>query len=591
MKYNILVNILDEIRNECPVRFEGKYQKGKSDLELINQARARAYIHLYLKVSFGILDFCEREHFITDGTQDAGIDGYYIHEECRTVYFIQSKFRTTEKNFKEKDISYEELLAMDIDRVTNGEIHDDKGIPYSGKILQLQRELSNLPDIARYNYKVIVLANITNMPDSSLRKLCGGYLPEIFNYERCYEKLIFSVITGTYFNATDLNINIDLSNKNAGSKISYTVQTKASECDITVLFVPTIELAKVMLKYKNSILKNNPRSYLEHDGRYIHEAIRETIINNDTNEFALFNNGITMLSEETYINEKIGQKNKAQLTVKNPQILNGGQTCYTLSRIYEENKMLDLGKIFNEKEVLLKIITLRDNNSEEDKLNLIESISNATNKQTPVINADKFANEIVHINLQKIIFSKFGLLYERKRGEFADGIHNKYINRDLVIERNLFLRLFYSSNGDISKGIQKKLFQQNNLPDDILTNIEALDKFFIGYNVFKEIYDIKNPIKRVSHSDYSKVFLYTQYLYNSKTVDWVNDITNNIPKLSIIWDNFILAMKNRYPRRRIKKIDRVTGEEVEKILKWDYDYKNIRKDLESYLKENSEIQL
>ena len=591
MKYNILLNILDEIRNECPAKYNIKYQKGKRDLNLINQARARAYIHLFLKVSFGILDFNEREHYVTDGTQDAGIDGYYIHEEDKTVYFIQSKFRTNEKNFEVKEISYEELLAMDIDRVTNGDTNDENGIPYSGKILQLQRELSNLPDIARYKYKVIVIANITNVSNSTLKKLCGGYPPEIFNYEKCYEKLIFPVITGTYFNAVDLNINIDLSNKNAGSKINYTVQTKASECDITVLFVPTIELAKVMLKYKNSILKYNPRSYLEHDGRYIHEAIRETIIKNETNEFALFNNGITMLSEETYINEKIGQKNKAQLTVKNPQILNGGQTCYTLSRIYEENKFPNVEDIFNEKEVLLKIITLRDNNSEEEKLNLIDSISNATNKQTPVINADKFANEVVHVNLQKIIFDKYGLLYERKRGEFADGVYNNYIDKNMIIERNLFLRLYYASNGDIAKSIRKKLFQQNIIPEDIVTNLEALDKFYIGYNVFKEIYDIKNPIKKVSLSDYSKVYLYTQYLYTSKTIEWVNEITDNIPRVKKIWNDFMRSMENKYPRRKKRKKDIVTGEKVETLLKWEYNYNNIKKDLEAYIEENNVIQL
>src|SRR5690606_4623358 len=129
------------------------------------------------------------------------------------------------------------------------------------------------------------------------------------NYEDCYEKLVFPVITGTYFNATDLSINIDLSNKNAGSKISYTVLTKKGECEITVLFVPTIELGRVMYKYKNSILKYNPRSYLGHEGKHVNNAIRETVVETKTNEFALFNNGITMLSDETNINEKIGQKN------------------------------------------------------------------------------------------------------------------------------------------------------------------------------------------------------------------------------------------------------------------------------------------
>lgn len=52
--------------------------------------------------------------------------------------------------------------------------------------------------------------------------------------------------------------------------------------------------------------------------------------------------------------------------------------------------------VFKEKEVLLKIITLMNDIDHDSKLKLIGDISNATNKQTPVINADKFSNDEVH---------------------------------------------------------------------------------------------------------------------------------------------------------------------------------------------------
>lgn len=116
--------------------------------------------------------------------------------------------------------------------------------------------------------------------------------------------------------------------------------------------------------------------------------------------------------------------------------------------------------MFHEKEVLLKIITLIDNDSVDNKLKLIDEISNATNKQTPVINADKFANETFHQKLQERVFQRFGLLYERKRGEFADGLNNNYVTSEQLIERNLFLRIYYSANGMIEVGAQKKLFQK-----------------------------------------------------------------------------------------------------------------------------------
>ena len=56
-------------------------------------------VHLLLKIRFGLRSFKDREDLITDGTNDGGIDAYYISHASHTIYFIQSKFRNTEQNF------------------------------------------------------------------------------------------------------------------------------------------------------------------------------------------------------------------------------------------------------------------------------------------------------------------------------------------------------------------------------------------------------------------------------------------------------------------------------------------------------------
>jgi len=561
-KYQTLVNILDKIRTEATAPSQNRYLPDPSDLEKINQARARAFIHLYLKVSFGLLDFKEREHFITDNSYDGGIDGYYINIENRTIYFIQSKFRTNGKNFEGKEIKLEEILIMDINRILDGEEKDESGNDYNGKIKQLQREIRNVDNIARYSYHVIVLANLTGISDTKIRQLTGGYATSVFDYEKCYEDLIFPVISGTFFKANDVNIYIDLSNKNAGSKISYTVKTKHSECDITVLFVPTIEIAKVLHKYKNSILKFNPRSYLELEGQKVITAIRETVLNNTTNEFALFNNGITMISDETNINEKIGQKNKAQLNVRNPQIINGGQTTYTLSRIYEENITNEPEKIFQDKEVLLKIITLNDpngsNNNEVQKLQLIDDISTATNQQTPVITADKFSNERTPILLQKILFNRFGILFERKRGEFGDGLNNGYIDKNQILERNLFFRIYCASNGEINKAVEKRIFMSKVLEDAILNDSSKLDNFFFGLNCFKRISSSPNPQRTKHKYIYAQIYAFTKTYKPNDIAEYDNVIKEKIGQFKKDWALFE-KKKSQESSKFIKKyIDKDT---------------------------------
>lgn len=571
-KYTILTNILDKIIQSKPDKFTKLYST--ETIEKKNQSRSRAFIHLYLKVSFGLLSFEERERYVTDGSYDGGIDGYFIDKDSRTIYFIQSKFRTNETNFESKKIELDEILVMDINEILEGNKKDERGNEYNGKIKQLQREISEIENIGRYKYEVILLANVEeNIPNSKLRQLTGGYPSIAFNYEKCYNDLVFPVITGTFFNATELNISLDLSNKNAGSKISYTVTTRNGECEITVLFVPTIEIAKVLLKYKNSVLKYNPRSYLEFDGKKVNTAIRETIINETTNEFALFNNGITMLSDDSSINERIGQKNKAQLSVKNPQIINGGQTAYTLSRLLEENQ--DNLEVFQNKEVLLKVITFLDmpktSEGKARKVELIDRVSNATNQQTPVLNADKFANDIVYKKLQKTLYERYGLLLERKRGEFEDGIVSGYINRIELIERNLFFRIFYTVKGQINLASSKRLFQSFDTNSNVLDSISDLDKFYFGYLAHQKIgLPLSNNGARRDKSGFAKIFLMTKLFQPMEIEKYPESINTNLNSTNKIWEEHIKEFSSTTNRYHRTYYDKETQMEIKRFqpAKW-----------------------
>lgn len=446
-KFETLVKILDEIRFESPLGHKS-YRPANNELEKINYARSRALIHLFLKGNFGLLDFQEREHFITDRGNDGGIDAYYIDRISQRIYIIQSKFRANSENFEEKEIAIDELLKMDVSEILNGNTVGADGVAYSGKIKQLQREVNHTEGIASYKYVVLILANIKKISSLQLKKLFGDFDTQVFNYEKVYQNLLFPVISGTYYNKDEMNIVMNLSGKSSRENVRYNVQTEFGNCDITVLFVPVNEIGRIMYQFKNAILKYNPRSYLEMQGNKINQNIYDSIVKKTTNEFALLNNGITVLSTKTDINNRVGKNDEARLSIKNPQIINGGQTSFTLSRIYEEviEKKID-GNIFANKEVLLKIITLSSDFGDERSTQhkLIESISKSTNNQTLVVEADRRSNDRVQLGLQEDIFKTYGLYYERKKGEFADGVKNNYISRDQIIDRVDFLRFALAS--------------------------------------------------------------------------------------------------------------------------------------------------
>ncbi len=489
--YSILIKILDKIIDDAPAE-STSYRLKSRDIDKLNQVRAKAFIHLFLMASIGLLDFKTRERYITDGTYDGGIDAYYIQKNSKTIYFIQSKFRITETNFQEKHIEVEELLKMDIDRILGGEKTHENGVLYNSKVLEMQKEIKDIPDIGRYRYEVIILANLhKSITPNKLRLLTAGLPSRVFDYKKTYSDLVFPVITGTYYNFSDLNININLTNKSAGAKINYSVETEYGICDITVLFAPLSEVGKLMYEYKNSILKYNPRSYLSLKEGSINGEIRKTIVEKSTNEFALFNNGITILSDETFFNEKIGKKDTAQLSLKNPQIINGGQTAFTLSLIYEDSleKNLELRQKLEEKEVLFKIITfgLSSETTTEKRLALIESISDATNKQSQVNSADRSSNNPILIESQKQLFNDFGFLLERKRGEFFDGLRYGYIEKEHLIDRGVFMRIAYACLQLASPTKKENKLLTPERIDLILNDKTNFKKYFFGCLCYTKI--------------------------------------------------------------------------------------------------------
>ncbi len=78
------------------------------------------------------------------------------------------------------------------------------------------------------------MANLKGITESQLKKLSGGLPVEVVNFEKCYKELVFPVVTGTYFCASDVFVYLNLTNKSLGSRIRYIVTTEFRECEITV---------------------------------------------------------------------------------------------------------------------------------------------------------------------------------------------------------------------------------------------------------------------------------------------------------------------------------------------------------------------
>lgn len=493
--YETFIRIVDAIRREAPVEY-ARFHPEEDNQQALVTARSLALTHLFLKAKFGLTTFSERDRLVTDAPDDGGIDAYYIDSENYKIHLVQTKFRATERNFFEAGIRPDELLAMDIRRITGGETRSEQERLYNGRIQGFIKAIQAIPDIGRYKYEVTIIAN-TRFTADQLTRLTGGFPVEVFDSERVVNELIFPVVSGNYFSGKELCLRISLDNAQQNAvRINYQVQTKIGPCTITVLFVPVVEIARALGKFKNSILTFNPRSYLELRKNEVNRKIRETIESYETNEFALFNNGITLLASDARFNEHTGRRGEAQLALMDPQIVNGGQTAFTLSRIFDSYQNEEQRqRIFGNKNVLLKVITidreLKANN--QGWHDLVERLSRATNEQSAVTDADRVSNDTVQIELQRRIYRAWGAYYERKRGEYSDGLQNKYIDREQIIDRERFVRVIVACCRDASqarKSSESRLIKSELLAK-ALSNLDGVDGWYKAYRALGLLREIR----------------------------------------------------------------------------------------------------
>jgi AIPR protein len=487
--YSTLCRVLDALRYEIP-RSNREYHPVPATPDALIQARSRALLHLFLKARFGLISYRERLKCITDGPHDGGVDAFYVDEKSKKIFLLQSKFRASASNFIAHNMSADDVLKMDVKRILKGEKKDENGILYNDSIKGLlQRTVQKIPDVGSYTTQVILLGNSKTFTPLQLKKLVEGYAVDQYHHERIYSDLLFPVVNGTYYTEPNLKIEINLTNVRGESNLDYDVKTKAVKSNIKILFVPTKEIGRIMHTYKNSILKYNPRSFLELQKNPVNQQIASSIEDEVGNSFALFNNGITIISDGTSISSETAKQGVAQVVLRNPQLVNGGQTAFTLSRIYEKCLAENDFSVFKNKEVLLRVITFVGPERPIDaaaRIELMGEISKASNSQTKIEESDRRSNDPIQIELQKAFFEKYGMYYERKLGEFSDGIASGYIDQTSLVNRERLIRIGLACDyrANQARSSISRFFKDETTLATLL-KLRDVNKYAYGYEVLR----------------------------------------------------------------------------------------------------------
>lgn len=571
MKYKLLTAILDDIAQSAPENLT-IYHPKQDNVDNQIHKRSRAFIHLFMRVRFGLLDFNMAEKQITDGREDGGLDAYHIDGEERKIYLIQSKFVTSAEKFEEQKVNAYGFFKMELDRIIQGEEKGENGNDYNGKVRRFQRQVKNIPDISRYKYSLIYLGNIkSELTPEKLRKVTGGVCDdvEIIDGSTFYKEVQMPYLQHDFFNKRDFVLKIKV-NQNQSNRITYQVMLdNNNRASVHLSFVPTKEIAVMMFKYRNSLLRYNPRCYVGIKQGGVNKAIKESVTNTSFNKFSLLNNGITMICSDFKYTERNAEPGTATLLITNPQIVNGGQTAFTLAHLLESETN---DEIFKDKEVLVKFITTSE---DSNRLDFINKVSEATNNQTPVNLSDRRSNDKELIDLQNYLFDKYGLLFERKKGEFYDSIQNNLVSSDNVLSRDILMRLLLVYRGEVARarsaGIES-LFRNYSL-DDVDYNL--LFRIIVVYRKVdaleqrvrdqKKRYKVKNwgsglkygklaisyvVFKLLSGDDNEIIDKKIKFI-ESKWLDFENTVANHEHNADYYSDGFDYA--NYYKGRTINK--------------------------------------
>ncbi len=175
---------------------------------------------------------------------------------------------------------------------------------------------------------------------------------------------------------------------------------------------------------RRSLFNDNVRDYLGNKGG-VNSEIEKTIVN-EPEMFLMCNNGITIVcSDFLQIRDKL-------VSINNPQIVNGCQTC---NSIFAQKENISLEKV----QLLIKLICTED-------ISITNKVVRGTNKQNQVLEESFESTKLFHQNLEDYFYAKNiepRLYYERRNKQYSSiPTINKFQIVNLRVLTQTFVSMF-----------------------------------------------------------------------------------------------------------------------------------------------------
>jgi hypothetical protein len=444
----------------------------------------------------------------TDGADDGGIDFY--HSEDSTFFIFQTKFSGTPQK-----VNYSEILD-EIRKLKNTLTTENPNRKAEDFVNALKREAGNKDAILE------VLWLTTNIVEQSVKDEIQNDL-ETWRNENGW-------LLGIDFVAIDKHALESVIYDVKHGYIPYTgkkilkleqgqwIETTWEETGIHSV-VCTVNVNDILKWFRTSdeidrFLQKNVREFLGEASK-INKAIQKSYLESP-NWFWYKHNGIIIFADNLFID-----KTKMELVLRNPQVVNGGQTLKALFSAYDKNNRSD-----NSAKVILRVYRLPYEDTETYKRS-IEIIS-ALNSQNKINPSDLRSTDPRQVRLEQLFKSiGDGYKYLRKRAKEAKS------GRYSITMRALALRYYVCKKNAPHEGVRgnvEELFEEENKYNEIFDE-KAINKELSGNHVvinYVTCWNIdqilQNNVKKELPNRDAEYFQYTKWFVLNdiyrKLTDW-----------------------------------------------------------------------
>ncbi|MBU0478748.1 AIPR family protein [bacterium] len=433
-----------------------------------------AFIFMVLEKLYPEIDPLD---YITDGSMDFSIDAYYIDEAKKTINLFQFKhtgsFETAKKKngIKEKELND---LIVKLEAIWNR----DKDLLKRANI-KLEEAIQEIWEAFEKGFiktNIYLITNYQTTLDNDHMTKARQQIKDRFRAELKVLSLdeLVKLIIEKEFHPVD--IKLQLKGKNYFEESTGDVRALIAEVNALNFLKSVLDKKE---EIKEEVFNENVRVYLQSNTK-INKQIYNSIEAKENYKFFYYNNGITAVCDSFEHN----RSDSPLVTLKNFQIVNGGQTMHSIYEAYKNGLKDKIDNIY----LLLRIYEVKNREVGQE-------IARFTNTQNPVKNRDIMSNDLIQIKLQKELHNE-GFYYERKKYEYRE---QKIDNNNKIDAEKLgqAILTFYLEKPGSAKNKKQEIF------GDFYNDIFAEDKINTDYVLlpnflYKKIeIDIKKFTKKV----------------------------------------------------------------------------------------------